>query len=152
MFGPLIIDEGPSLSRTAGRAVAQLMLVCPCLFCFSDFWFLVQVIDWSITQQPSLITLNKIHHHSWVRTAWYTNQIFITLYHWNLNNFSRVVWFLFLQVQTKFSKIYLFVKQMTIVSLIKLVSISPCFHRVIYWFDVIDHVNDYHSMVIRCHC
>ena len=28
MFGPLIIDEGPSLSTTAGRAVAQLMLVC----------------------------------------------------------------------------------------------------------------------------
>ena len=27
MFGPLIIDEGPSLSTTAGRAVAQLMLV-----------------------------------------------------------------------------------------------------------------------------
>ena len=25
MFGPLIIDEGPSLSTTAGRAVAQLM-------------------------------------------------------------------------------------------------------------------------------
>ena len=27
MFGPLIIDEGPSLSTTAGRAVAQLMLL-----------------------------------------------------------------------------------------------------------------------------
>ena len=27
MFGPLIIDEGPSLSTTASRAVAQLMLV-----------------------------------------------------------------------------------------------------------------------------
>ena len=27
MFGPLIIDEGPLLSTTAGRAVAQLMLV-----------------------------------------------------------------------------------------------------------------------------
>ena len=26
MFGPLIIEEGPSLSTTAGRAVAQLML------------------------------------------------------------------------------------------------------------------------------
>ena len=26
MFGPLIIDEGPSLSTTAGSAVAQLML------------------------------------------------------------------------------------------------------------------------------
>ena len=49
-----------------------------------------------------------------------------------LNNLSRVVWFLVLQVQTKFSKIYLFVKQITIASLIKLVSISPCFHRVIY--------------------
>ena len=36
MFGPLIIDEGPSLSRTAGPAVPHFMLLCSLLIDFDD--------------------------------------------------------------------------------------------------------------------
>ena len=46
MFGPLIIDEGPSLSTTAGRAVAQLMLV----------WL---YLSWNL-HQSHLFGLNKL--------------------------------------------------------------------------------------------
>ena len=52
MFGPLIIDEGPSLSTTAGSAVAQLML----------HWFSHMLIFWGeemITFRPGKPSRSK---------------------------------------------------------------------------------------------
>ena len=51
MFGLLTIDEGPPLSMTAGRAVAQLLLVWGQsifwrIFCFGNWWHhLVEVVN-----------------------------------------------------------------------------------------------------------
>ena len=65
MFGPLIIDEGPSLSTTAGRTVAQLMLV------WHHLYFLTTSVPLTI-----LLTLVKLVCSAarWIQVHMGTNQ------------------------------------------------------------------------------